>query len=263
MQSDNIIPIALSEQNLSFEDPRSWKRLGLIVLATDLTSERDFTRILPRDQAAIYTSRVRFENPATPENLRHMAPRLGEAAALILPGEQIDAICYSCTAASVLIGDAAVTRAIQDVHPEVPVITPAKAARQAFAALNVRRIAILTPYLVETSRPMATYFSEHCLQVTRFECFGLEDDRIMARVQRENIIQAACRIDSPDAEAIFISCTGLPSVAAIAEIELRTGKPVITSNQATTWAMMHYAGLEHRVQGYGCLYSYPLPKSEE
>jgi len=253
--------VKLSDTVLHFEDARAWKRLGLIALATDLTSERDFARLLPHHQAGLYTTRVAFENPTTPENLRHMAPRLSAAAELVLPGEPLDAICYSCTAASVIIGDDAVTDAIHAVRPGVPVITPSAAARQAFIALDVSRIAILTPYLVETSQPMAAYFTQHGLEVTRLDCFGLEDDRIMARVRHDSIVEAACRLNGPEVEAIFISCTGLPAAAAVAEIEARTAKPVVTSNQASAWAMMRHARLDHRPQGYGRLYDLDLPQT--
>ena len=254
--------INLINHPLSYEDPHSWKRLGLIALATDLTSERDFARLMPHDQMGLYTARIEYENPTTLENLRHMGPRLTAAAQLILPGEPLDVICYSCTAASVVIGDEAVTQAIQAARPGVPVVTPSGAALMAFKALGVSKISVLTPYLVATSQPMADYFTKHGLAIQSFDCFGLEDDRIMARVTRNAIIEAACRVDVPEAEALFISCTGLPAVAAIAEIEARLGKPVVTSNQASAWAMMRYAGLDHKPVGCGQLFELDLPSQE-
>ncbi|MFT5218459.1 MAG: maleate isomerase [Planctomycetota bacterium] len=262
MQTEKLSPVTLSDTILRFEGPNAWKKLGLIALATDLTCERDFARLLPQQQAGLYTTRVAFENPTTLENLRHMAPRLTAAADLILPGEPLDAICYSCTAASVVIGDEVVADAIHEARPGVPVVTPSGAARQAFAALGVHRIAILTPYLVETSLPMAAYFSRHGLEVIRLECFGLEDDRVMARVSGDSIIEAACKVDGPEVEAIFLSCTGLPAVPVIAEIETLTGKPVVTSNQASAWAMMRHAGLDHHPQGYGRLFDFDLATSD-
>ena len=233
--------------------------MGLIALATDLTTERDFARLMPHDQVGVYTTRVAYENPTTPENLRHMAPRLTSAADLILPDEPLDVICYSCTAASVVIGDEAVTQAIHAVRPGVPVVTPAAAARQAFAALGVQKISVLTPYLIETSQPMADYFTQHGLEIQRFECLGLDDDRMMARISAKDIIEAACRVDVPEAEAVFISCTAVPAVAVIAAIEARIGKPVVTSNQASAWAMMRHAGIDHKPPGFGQLFNHNLP----
>jgi maleate isomerase len=246
--------VKLSDCSLNYVDSHAWKRFGLLALATDLTFERDIVRLIPPETVGIYTSRVAFENPTTPENLRNMAPRISEAADLILPGEALDVICYGCTSASVVIGDDVIRDAIHSVRPGVPVVTPSAAARLAFNALGVNRISVLTPYLIETSEPMAEYFCQHGMTIENFECLGLEDDRTMARVSRDTIIEAVCQIDTPETEALFVSCTGLPAVAAIAEIEARTGKPVVTSNQASSWAMMRLAGIDHKPKGYGRLF---------
>jgi len=45
-----------------------------------------------------------------------MQPELAAGAALILPDEALDAICYSCTSASVVIGDAEIEAAIQSAQ---------------------------------------------------------------------------------------------------------------------------------------------------
>ena len=99
------------------------RRAGLIALSTDHTCERDFARLCDPDEIGVYVSRVANENPTTPENLRLMQPRLSEAAALILPGEPLDALCYACTSASVAIGEEAVAAALRQAKPGVPVIT--------------------------------------------------------------------------------------------------------------------------------------------
>lgn len=255
----NTIDIARSNTGLAFEDAAARRKLGLIALSTDLTTEYDFARLLPFDDVGIYATRVAFANPTTPENLRAMSPRLSDAADLLLPGMALDAICYSCTAASVVIGDAEVAATINRARPGVPVVTPSSAALQGFAAMGISRISVLTPYLVRTSSPIAEYFTLKGLDVMRFACFGLDDDRKMARVTRDSIIEAALAIDDPRSEGFFISCTALPSVSAINEIEARTGKPVITSNQASAWSLLRHAGLDYKSRGHGRLFDYALP----
>lgn len=251
--------VKLSGEPVRFNDPGATARFGLIALATDMTSERDLYRQLPEDHVALHVTRVAFENPTTPDNLRKMTPRLTEAAALLEPLAPLKAICYSCTAASVVIGDAEVAAAIQQSVGPVPVVTPAGAARLAFSALGVRRLAILTPYTVATSQPMAEYFARHGLEICKFECLGLEDDRDMARVSDGSIINAALSADSPDAEALFVSCTGLPAINVIAEIERRIGKPVVTSNQASAWAMARLGGFaDHKPAPFGRLFECAL-----
>lgn len=227
-------------------------RLGLITLSTDLTTERDYRKLLPVD-CALYTSRVRFDNPTTPANLQQMAPRL-ECAASLLPSDYpMAAICYSCTAASIVIGDDEITRRIRQHFPEAAVITPSDSAVQAFYALKARRIGVLTPYSVQTSIPVAEYFEARGLQIERFHCMGIEDDREMARVSAQSIFEAALQIDTPQCDALFISCTGLPAADVIDRIEQRVGKAVITSNQATAWLLLQHLEAPAPV-GFGRLF---------
>lgn len=256
----NNISVSRSGEPVRFNDPGATVRFGLIALATDLTSERDLYRQLPHKGASIHVTRVAFENPTTPENLRKMAPRLTEAAQLLAPLQPLKAICYSCTAASVAIGEDPVRASIQAGIGDVPVITPSAAARMGFAALGVRKIAVLTPYTVETTEPMAAYFTRHGMELCNVECLGLEDDRDMARVSDATILGAALSVDTADAEALFISCTGLPAIHVIKELEGRIGKPVVTSNQASAWAMARLGGFaDHRPVEYGRLFGCALP----
>ncbi|MBW3096199.1 ectoine utilization protein EutA [Pseudohoeflea coraliihabitans] len=249
---DNLV--RLSARPVAFDPPESTVRFGLLALATDLTSEGDLARLFP-PAAAVHTTRVAYANPTTPENLRKMEPLLTAAAALLVPDVELAAICFSCTSASATIGDAKVTAAIQAAKPGVPVITPTAAASAAFRALGVNSIAVVTPYLPEATVPVGSYFRAQGFSVTALDCLGLEDDRAMARVSRETIIAAALAADGPDNDAIFLSCTALPAIAAIAEIEARTGKPVVTSNQASAWAMAQKGGLaDWKPAAYGRLF---------
>ncbi|TJV09558.1 MAG: ectoine utilization protein EutA, partial [Mesorhizobium sp.] len=61
------------------------KRVGLIILATDHTTEPDFRRMVASDRIGVYVARIPYANPTTPDNLRKMQPSLTAGAALILP----------------------------------------------------------------------------------------------------------------------------------------------------------------------------------
>lgn len=229
-------------------------RLGLLLLATDLTTEGDFARLVHPDAACLHGARIAYSNPTTPQNLRAIGPRVSEGVSLLVPGVALNAICFSCTSASVLIGETAIAAAVAVSRPGVPVVTPIGAARRALAALGASRIAILTPYLPETTSPVAAHFSEAGFDVVATTCLGMEDDREMARVHTAAIIEAARSADRPGAEALFISCTALPALGVIARIEMALGKPVVTSNQASIWQMRQIAGLRGPVAGYGSLF---------
>ena len=246
-------PITRAAIRPGFDDRPSRRRIGLILLATDHTSEQDFARMVAGPDLAVHATRIAYANPVTPATLRAAAPHLAEAAALILPDEPLDAIVFSCTSACVVIGDAAVSQAILQGKPGTQVITPPDAALSGLAALGARRVSVLTPYTVETSEPMARYFTARGLELTRFTCLGLEDDRVMARLSRRTIVEAAIAATAPQSDALFISCTALRSAAAVDEIEAAIGRPVVTSNQATAWAALSLCGAPIDARGVGAL----------
>lgn len=217
-------------------------RLGLIVLATDLTIEANLAAMLPPG-AALHATRVAYANPTTPENLRRMAPQLVAAAALLVPGIALAAIGYGCTSGGVVIGDARVAAEVGAIRPGVPVLTPALAAVRAFRALGVQRIALLTPYVAPTTAPMIDYFEAAGLAVVQALGLGLEDDRDIARLPAAAIGDAVRQADHPAAEALFVACTAVPILGLIARIEADLGKPVLGANQALGWAMLRAAGL--------------------
>lgn len=235
------------------------RRVGLVILATDHTTEPDFRRMVASDRIGVYVARVAYANPTTPENLRRMQPSLTDAAALILPDEPLDAICYSCTSASVVIGDEEIASALQSGKPGTTVVTPTAAATTGLRALGARRISVLTPYTVETSRPMAEYFTRKGLAIDRFTCLGFDDDREMARIRPSDLVAMARDVMAPGSDALFISCTALRAAGVVDEIEQRLGKPVVTSNQATAWMTLRLSGDRDARPGYGRLFDEALP----
>ncbi|AXC49485.1 ectoine utilization protein EutA [Paracoccus suum] len=216
-------------------------RIGLIALSTDMTTELDYARVLVPRGIAVHVTRIPFANPVTPQTLAAMAPDIGAAAGLILPGEALDAVVYSCTSASVVIGDERVRAAIEGGRPGVTAITPISAGFAALRALGARRISLLTPYLPETTAPMAALFAE-AFDLAGVSCMGQTDDRAMARINGVTLaVQARAAVEA-GSDALFIACTALRAVESIAEIEAAAGVPVVSANLATAWAVLRACG---------------------
>jgi maleate isomerase len=238
------------------------KRVGMIILATDHTTEADYQRMVAGPHIGLYVNRIAYANPTTPDNLRKMLPALAECAQLILPDEPLDAVVYSCTSASVVIGDAEIGNAIGRAKPGALVVTPSKAAAHALNALRAQKISILTPYTIETSQPMAAYFQKLGFEIASFACLGFEDDREMARIAPSALVEIAREVTAPEADALFISCTALRAAIVAAVIEAEIGRPVVTSNQATAWVCLRHCGDEAARPEFGRLMTIPsLPDS--
>lgn len=218
-------------------------RIGLIALSTDHTTEVDFARILAPAGIGIYVARIPFINPVTPERLRAMEPDLAGGAALVLPGEGLDAIVYGCTSASVCIGDDVVQAQVARGKPGCPVVTPVSAALKGLAALKAKRLSVLTPYTTETSRPMAEMFEAVGYTIDRFTCLNMTDDRDMARIAQDELVELARDAASPQSDALFISCTAVRAAGIIGRIEAATGTPALSSNYAAAWNAARICGV--------------------
>jgi maleate isomerase len=77
----------------------------------------------------------------------------------------------------------------------------------------------------------------------------------MNRLSPEALIEATIATDTPDSEAVFISCTGLRTAPIISVLEQRLGKPVVTSNQALAWHALRLAGVTDRLEARGLLFA--------
>ena len=144
-------------------------------------------------------------------------------------------------------------QAMQLARSGVAVVTPTLAVRRACAALGVHKIALLSPYLPETSVVLAGYVQKHGLEIHCSECLGIADDRDIARLQPESLITTALPLLYSGAEALFMPCTALPALAVIDKLERLSGKPVLSSNQASAWLLRYHAQLSSPLTGFGQL----------
>ena len=228
-------------------------RMGVIILASDYVSERDFRMMLPGDDVAMYVNRIRNVNPVTAENLLTMAPRLTDAVSMILPDGRLDAIAYCCTSGTVVIGFDAIAASVHAVRPQIPVTTPMTASVAGLARFDVRKLSVLTPYNNDLNRAIAGHIESTGLEIVAFSGFLMDDDNEMARISPDAIFDAAIEADRPDADALFISCTAIRAVEVVERIEQALGKPVISANQALFWQTLRATGYEGAVEGFGQL----------
>ena len=143
-----------------------------------------------------------------------------------------------------MIGDDEIEAAIQAAKPGVPVVTPPMAGVRGLKALGAKRISVLTPYTVETSRPMADLFRR--AQASRSTASPALASRTTARwrASRRRRSSTGARGDrTPNADALFMSCTALRGALRVMPASKQAiGRPVVTSNQASAWKCLRLCG---------------------
>jgi maleate isomerase len=230
--------------------------LGLIALATDRAGAFDFREFLAGvPGVAVFESRVPMATVATPETLAAMAPHIEAAARLLVPQSRLDSMSFSCTSGTVAIGLEAVREAVQRARPGIALATPIDAAVQGLRQLGCRRISLLAPYLVPTAELVGGYFERNDIAIVNRGTFDLGGDPDMNRVSADCLIEAGRAICDLQADALFISCTGLRTATVVEPLERLIGRPVITSNQALAWQALRLAGVADALPGRGALFA--------
>lgn len=230
-------------------------RIGLIVLQTDQTIEREFASLLNGDGVALYHARIPNAMDVTPDTLRRMEAELPRAAGLLPPSFGFDAIGYACTSGATMIGENRVDQIIRQVHRQAKTSNPITACKAALRALGLDRIALVTPYAAEVTLEMRENLLAAGFRTNAVASFNQSDDFTVARIASTSILNAVLRVGTrDDCDAVFVSCTSLRALDIIARAEDELGKPVISSNQALAWHLMRLAGLADTPQSFGQLF---------
>lgn len=226
---------------VSPEDPRmSGPRVGLIVPSLNTTTEPDLSRQAPED-VGFFATRV-YMRLSTPEDLRRMNAQVDDAARLVGSVEP-DLVAYACTAGTFLDGGAAladITRRIA-AAAGCPVVTTSAAMIDALKTMGIERVAVAAPYPQDITRAECDFLSQNGFTVAAWKTLGRSGAEIRA-TRRGEIVDLVRAADDDHAQAVFVSCTDLRAFEIVGELEALIGKPVLTSNQVTLWAVLRTLG---------------------
>jgi len=228
-------------------------KVGLLALSTDLTIENDFQSICQKLPLDLFVNRIHNENPLTKENLMKMYDQILPVAEKILPGQKINTIAYACTSGTITIGEDKVKEKVQLAKPGCYVTTPITSALKAFTEMNVKKIALFTPYPESVNKTILEYFNRKNINIISFSTFNIDLDEDIASVDPKHLLETLIKLDLSDADALFISCTALPALEILDEAEKKIGKIILSSNQTLIWDTLRSIGFKSPVQGYGKL----------
>lgn len=227
-------------------------KLGFVLLATEQTIEENMFRMCPKG-VGLHFTRAFNPDSITVESLAGQAEDLARAARTLLPDGSLDVISYACTSGSLVIGEERVFAQLRKGAPKAQVTSLITGVLRALRAIQARRVAVCTPYLDEINIQEAEYMERAGFVICALRGLNLEKDSDMIRVRPEAIKAFARSVDSPEADALFISCGALRSIDIVDTLEAELGKPVICSNQAMMWDMLRLAGIDDKIDGYGRL----------
>jgi maleate isomerase len=235
-------------------------RIGLITLASDTSVLPEYTRVMP-DDVAVYAAPIvlpRGEVNATALAEMLASDQLEHAAALLLWAD-VDVIVFACTTGSLVHGvgwDREISARIERASGR-PATTTTTTVLDALRAVGATSLAVATPYLEELNAIERQFLEASGFAVASISGLGRATDAEIGRLDPADAVSLVERVDTPEADAVFISCTNFHCLPAIASLERQVGKPVVTSNLAGAWAALRQIGIADTIPDYGQLLHLP------
>ena len=233
------------------------RRVGLLMIPDEIVAAEEIRTLLPVDGLAYQQHRVEFEEVDTPAN-RAAALTSLSAAVRTIGRTRPELVAFACTSGGAFAGAQFHDQLLQRMRAELPnaeVTTAVDAVARVLAAAGATRIAMGTPYADDTAAAVRDVLAARGITVVRtarlFEG-GYPGPWTVMSTPPDTVAELARRIDDDRADAVFVSCTGLPSTPVIADVERGLGKPFLTSNIAIARSIQCTLGLGS-VRGYGSI----------
>ncbi|MBI3966424.1 MAG: aspartate/glutamate racemase family protein [Chloroflexi bacterium] len=234
------------------------RRIGLLVPATNSTGEPDFHMTVPAGVSVHSHHLWNSTDASSDAAMDLMNSDLAKGARYLAP-LGIEMICMAGTTNSFyqgLDGSDWMEREMSRAAGGVPAVASSPSIAQALRYFGAKRISVATPYVQWNNDRLAEYFT-----AAGFDVLNVAGDPRVADGHSQHmndqdpaeIADFATSICRDEADAIFCACSAWRAVEVIAEIERRTGRLVVTTNQATIWRTLKKIGISETKPGFGRL----------
>lgn len=232
-------------------------RVGIVVPSLNTIAEDDFRLFCP-EEVSYHVHRIRLRKEGgrvTMESLLRAWLEAGEEAEY-LKDFSPDAVVMNCTGASVAHGaqgDALMAQRLRE-RLGLPATNTMVAIKEALNALRADRLLHVCPFADEFSRVERESLEASGYTVARTVSLGFTDAKEAAQMTPERIASIVREQIDGDIGAVLLSCANVRAFEATHELEASLGMPVVTSNQATLWAVLRLAGWKGRIERAGRLF---------
>lgn len=224
-------------------------RIGLILPSSNTTMEPEIYRMLPED-CNLHTARMRLREVRI-KALSAMEKEAAEAARELSDAE-VSVAAYGCTSGSLFKGvghDRRIEIKLAKIV-KAPCVATSRAVVDALHALQVRRIAVATPYRREVNDLEKKFLEGNNFEVVDMKGLGLVSNIEIGEQKPEVAYNLVKQLRCADADGIFISCTNFRTIEIVEKLERETGKAVVSSNTATLWRIIRKLELK-TIEGFG------------
>lgn len=234
-----------------------WRaRLGFLVPPGNPTVEPEMMAMAPPG-VTVHFSRMVAHGPTgtldgQEDRNRSQIEHVADTAALLAMVKP-NAILLAHTATSYTLGRAREAELVQRLQDQcgMPVATAFGSVVAALKLLGATRVALGTPYSMETTLKGKAALEDYGFEVVGHRC--LENVSNIYDETPERAYRLGRAVNTDAAQAVFLSGLGMPTISILETLERDLGKPVISAASAMMWRALQLAGVRDCVPGYGRL----------
>jgi maleate isomerase len=229
-------------------------RIGAIVPANNAVIEPEWWSVMPAE-VAIYATRILARGDLTPEAVRRMEEHVDRAVDELV-ATAVDVVAYCDMVTTFIMKPGWNEAKVAEIEQRTGALALSAwtALRDALSALNVRRLALGTPYPLAVHALAAPFFAERGYEIVDEATLDIVSMRDVPSVSEHRLLALVEGLRRDRAEAIVLLATDLPTFKSIAAIEQRFGLPVLTSNQTILWRALRYAKCNDSIPSLGRIF---------
>lgn len=193
---------------------------------------------------------------AVPELLDLGSPDKLARGAALLAVHRPAAVVWACTSGSFVYGPDGAAEQVAGLARAagVPASSTSFAFVAAVAALGCARVAVAASYPRDIAELFVDFLAAHRITVVAMGDAGIDTAAEVGRLGPAQVLALAVANDDPGADALLIPDTAMHTMAQVAALERRLGKPVLTANAVSVWEGLRIAGISRQVTGLGALF---------
>ena len=227
-----------------------WRaRIGLLVPATNTVAENEFWAMIPEGVTIGPARVVSIQAGDEHKRLAGYRSQVMKAAQEVKHIEP-SIIAWTCTSGSFIDGAGYDQKLVDEATAitGAPAVTTSTAVMEAIRHLGIRKLAMGTPYRDSITQVEKEFFERSMpgLRIVSTRNLSVLGPGRRGHILPETVYDLGRSVDTPEAEAVFLSCTDVRTREVLEYLERDLGKPVISSNQSTLWAILRRLGIETR-----------------
>ena len=156
-----------------------------------------------------------------------------------------DAVGFACTGSSYGLEtqEERIRLATIETRKGYPIVTAAAAVEQAFSALAIQAIALVSPYPAWLTDACRGHWERRGMHVTAtLQLPSASPAHPIYAHTTPALLERVEGFDTHGAEAVLLTGTGMPSLRALQPLEAARGLPVLSSNLCLAWALAKITG---------------------